>query len=52
MKTLEKPHRVWSCKTYYRCMQVCPKNIKATEAILKTKKKIKQLHSNKEKETN
>jgi succinate dehydrogenase / fumarate reductase iron-sulfur subunit len=45
MKVLEKPHGIWSCKTYYRCTQVCPKQIKVTEAILKTKKKIlQQLH--------
>jgi succinate dehydrogenase / fumarate reductase iron-sulfur subunit len=49
MKVLEKPHGIWSCKTYYRCTQVCPKQIKVTEAILKTKKKIlQQLHPEKE----
>jgi succinate dehydrogenase / fumarate reductase iron-sulfur subunit len=48
MKVLEKPHGIWSCKTYYRCTQVCPKQIKVTEAILKTKKKIlQQLHPEK-----
>jgi succinate dehydrogenase / fumarate reductase iron-sulfur subunit len=48
MKVLEKPHGIWSCKSYYRCTQVCPKNIKVTEAILKTKKKIlQQLHPKK-----
>jgi succinate dehydrogenase / fumarate reductase iron-sulfur subunit len=52
MKVLEKPHGIWSCKSYYRCTQVCPKQIKVTEAILKTKKKIlQQLHPKKEKET-
>jgi succinate dehydrogenase / fumarate reductase, iron-sulfur subunit len=52
MKILEKPHGIWSCKSYYRCTLVCPKQIKVTEAILKTKKKIlQQLHSKKEKET-
>jgi succinate dehydrogenase / fumarate reductase iron-sulfur subunit len=40
MKILEKLHGIWSCKSYYRCTQVCPKKIKVTEAILKTKKKI------------
>jgi succinate dehydrogenase / fumarate reductase iron-sulfur subunit len=45
MRILEKPHGIWSCKSYYRCTQVCPKKIKVTEAILKTKKKIlEQLH--------
>ena len=48
LKVLEKPHGIWSCKTYYRCTQVCPKKIKVTEAILKTKKKIlQQLHPEK-----
>lgn len=52
MKLLEKPHGIWSCKSYYRCTQVCPKNIKVTEAILKTKKKIlQQLHPKKKQET-
>ena len=39
---LEKPHGVWACKSYYMCTLVCPKNIKVTEAILRTKKKILQ----------
>ena len=33
-------HGVWGCKSYYMCTVVCPKDIKVTEAILKTKKKI------------
>jgi succinate dehydrogenase / fumarate reductase iron-sulfur subunit len=37
---IKKPHGVWGCKSYYVCTLVCPKNIKVTEAILKTKKKI------------
>jgi len=42
----------WSCKSYYQCTQVCPKRIKVTEAILKTKKKIlEQLHPKQETET-
>jgi NAD-dependent dihydropyrimidine dehydrogenase PreA subunit len=39
---LETPHGIWSCKSYYKCTAVCPKKIKVTEAILKTKKKILQ----------
>jgi succinate dehydrogenase / fumarate reductase iron-sulfur subunit len=51
MRILEKPHGIWSCKSYYRCTQVCPKRIKVTEAILKTKKKIlEQLHPKQEQE--
>jgi len=42
LEVLEKPHGIWGCKSYYMCTVVCPKNIKVTEAILKTKKKIIQ----------
>jgi succinate dehydrogenase / fumarate reductase, iron-sulfur subunit len=42
MQIMQKPHGVWGCKSYYKCTVVCPKNIKVTEAILKTKKKITQ----------
>ena len=45
MRVLEEPHGVWSCKTYGQCTRVCPKRIRVTEAILKTKKKIlEELH--------
>ena len=40
LAVIQKPHGVWGCKSYYACTVVCPKNIKVTEAILKTKKKI------------
>jgi succinate dehydrogenase iron-sulfur subunit len=40
IKVLKKPHGIWGCKSYYMCTIVCPKKIKVTEAILKTKKKI------------
>jgi len=51
MKVLEKPHGVWSCKSYYQCTRVCPKKIRVTEAILQTKKKILQeLHPKQEQE--
>jgi succinate dehydrogenase / fumarate reductase iron-sulfur subunit len=39
---LQKHHGIWGCKSYYMCTMVCPKNIKVTQAILKTKKKIVQ----------
>jgi succinate dehydrogenase / fumarate reductase iron-sulfur subunit len=42
LEILKKPHGVWGCKSYYMCTVVCPKNIKVTEEILKTKKKIIQ----------
>ena len=52
MKIMEMPHGIWSCKTYYRCTQLCPKKINVTQAILKTKKKIlQQLHPKREQET-
>ncbi len=40
LEILKKPHGVWACKSYYMCTLVCPKNIKVTEAILRTKNKI------------
>jgi succinate dehydrogenase / fumarate reductase iron-sulfur subunit len=40
MQIIEKPYGIWSCKSYYMCTIVCPKKIKVTEEILKTKKKI------------
>ncbi len=40
LEILKKPHSIWGCKSYYMCTVVCPKKIKVTEAILKTKKKI------------
>jgi succinate dehydrogenase / fumarate reductase, iron-sulfur subunit len=40
LEILKKPHGIWGCKSYYMCTVVCPKKIKVTEAILKTKKKI------------
>ena len=45
LEVLKKPHGVWGCKSYYVCTVVCPKNIKVTEAILRTKKKIIQEQS-------
>lgn len=48
MAVMEKPHGIWSCKTYYMCTVVCPKKIKVTKAILETKNKIKlELHADK-----
>jgi succinate dehydrogenase / fumarate reductase, iron-sulfur subunit len=40
LTVMQKPHGIWGCKSYYMCTVVCPKNIKVTQAILKTKKKI------------
>jgi len=45
MKIMEEPHGIWSCRTYFKCTEVCPKKIKVTEAILQTKRKIlSELH--------
>jgi succinate dehydrogenase / fumarate reductase, iron-sulfur subunit len=52
MQLLDKLHGIWGCKSYYMCTLVCPKNIKVTEAILKTKKKIiRDLHPQNNQET-
>jgi succinate dehydrogenase / fumarate reductase iron-sulfur subunit len=49
MHVLEKPYGIWGCKSYYMCTLVCPKNIKVTEQIIKTKKKIiHELHPSKQ----
>jgi succinate dehydrogenase / fumarate reductase iron-sulfur subunit len=42
LQILKKPHGVWACKSYYMCTVVCPKNIKVTAAIIRTKKTIIQ----------
>jgi succinate dehydrogenase / fumarate reductase iron-sulfur subunit len=49
MQVMDKHYGIWVCKSYYMCTMVCPKNIKVTEAILKTKKKIiQELHTKSE----
>jgi len=40
LKIMDKQHGVWSCKSYYKCTQVCPKGIRVTEHILEIKQKI------------
>lgn len=40
MQIMEKSFGIWGCKSYFMCTMVCPKKIKVTEQILKTKKKI------------
>jgi succinate dehydrogenase / fumarate reductase iron-sulfur subunit len=37
---MDKPHGVWSCKSYYKCTQVCPKEIQVTKRILEVKRRI------------
>ena len=49
MHIMENPCGIWGCKSYYMCTIVCPKGIKVTEQILKTKKKIiQELHPKRE----
>jgi succinate dehydrogenase / fumarate reductase, iron-sulfur subunit len=40
LKIMDQPHGDWSCKTYYRCTVVCPKEIQVTKRILEVRKKI------------
>jgi len=40
LQIVDKPHGVWSCKSYYKCTQVCPKEIQVTKRILVVKRKI------------
>ena len=40
MDITEKPHGVWSCMTYYKCTDVCPKGIKVTQNILNLKSRL------------
>jgi succinate dehydrogenase / fumarate reductase, iron-sulfur subunit len=42
MRVMAKPYGIWGCKSYYMCTVVCPKKIKVTEQIIKTKKKLIQ----------
>ena len=49
MNVMQKPFGIWGCKSYYMCTVVCPKHIKITEQILKTKKKIIQQSQSKSK---
>ena len=37
---MDQPHGAWSCKSYYKCTQVCPKQIQITKHILEVKHKI------------
>jgi succinate dehydrogenase / fumarate reductase iron-sulfur subunit len=40
LRIMDLEHGVWSCKSYYRCTQVCPKGIQVTRRILEVKKEI------------
>ena len=40
LQIMDKPHGAWSCKSYFKCTQVCPKQIQVTKHILEVKRKI------------
>jgi succinate dehydrogenase / fumarate reductase iron-sulfur subunit len=40
LSLMNQPHAAWSCKSYYKCTQVCPKEIQITKRILEVKRKI------------
>ena len=40
LQIMDKPHGAWSCKSYYKCTQVCPKGIQVTKHILEVKRRI------------
>jgi succinate dehydrogenase / fumarate reductase iron-sulfur subunit len=40
LQIMDNPHGPRSCKTYYKCTQVCPKEIQVTRRILEVKRKI------------
>ncbi len=37
---VDQPHGSWSCKGYFKCTQVCPKEIQVTKHIYELKRKI------------
>lgn len=37
---MDQPHGAWSCKGYFKCTQVCPKEIQVTKHIFELKRKI------------
>jgi succinate dehydrogenase / fumarate reductase iron-sulfur subunit len=40
LSIMDKPHGAWSCKSYFKCTQVCPKEIQVTKHILEVKRRI------------
>lgn len=40
LRIMDKPHGAWSCKSYYKCTQTCPKEIQVTKHILEVKRRI------------
>jgi len=40
LSMMDRPHGVWSCKSYFKCTQVCPKEIQVTKHIFEVKRKI------------
>ncbi len=37
---MDRTHGAWSCKSYFKCTQVCPKEILVTKHILEVKRRI------------
>ncbi|MGD8447844.1 MAG: succinate dehydrogenase iron-sulfur subunit [Desulfobacterales bacterium] len=42
LSVLDAPTGVWPCKNHFECTRVCPRNIKITKLINRTKKRIKK----------
>jgi len=40
LQIMDKLHGAWSCKNYYKCTQVCPKEIQVTKHIVEVKRRI------------
>jgi succinate dehydrogenase / fumarate reductase iron-sulfur subunit len=40
LSCLDYPDGIWPCKSYFKCTQVCPRNIEVTKLINAIKKKI------------
>jgi succinate dehydrogenase / fumarate reductase iron-sulfur subunit len=49
---LDYPNGIWPCKSYYKCTQVCPRNIEVTKLINATKKKIIDFRSSRKETIN
>lgn len=52
LSDLDYPDGIWPCKSYYKCTQVCPRNIEVTKLINVTKKKIIDYRTSREERIN
>jgi succinate dehydrogenase/fumarate reductase-like Fe-S protein len=39
MRIIDKPHGVWSCKSYWKCTEVCPKKNSGYKAYFENQEK-------------